>query len=411
MPDRIHDVIVVGAGPAGTRVARDLAQRGYEVVILEEHAAVGMPCHCSGLVSPRTLELAGVGNDLIHNTIRGAVIRLPDEAPWAIGGNRIHAYVIDRSELDRRLAAQAEAAGATFLCDTRFLRFSLTGRSYSHRGGAGSVVLTVIREGVQTRLRARLLIGADGARSRVAQQVRGSPVGGVVIGLGGIADYDRSPRSDHVEVFLDPHSAPGWFGWTIPLGNGMARLGTGSANGIKPRESWRRLGKSFPDSFGAAEIHSHSGGIIALWEPTPMLADRVMLVGDAARQVKPTSGGGIHASLHAASLAADVAHVGLQRGDLSSRVLQPYPRRWHRSAGRELRRQHDMRRMFNRLSAQELPALLRVLNNHRVRSAIDSTADIDFPSRLMGELTWRSPQLAIKLMCWPRFPLAWLGGG
>lgn len=407
--DPLHDVVIAGAGPAGSRIARDLALRGFDVVVLEEHESIGDPCHCSGLVTPRTLELAGVGEDLVHNTIRGAVIHAPPSRPVTVAGDRIHAYVIDRSELDRRLAEQARNAGATFLRKTRFLGFSLADSS-GGRTADGAVVVRVLREGSQTTIRARLLVGADGAQSRVAQQVRGSAISRAVVGLGALAEYDGNAPHDHVELFLDPASAPGWFGWTIPVGDGMARLGTGSANGIKPRDSFERLRRSFPDSFGSARVHSHSGGLIALWEPTPMTSDRVMLVGDAARQVKPTSGGGIHAALHAAGLAAEVAAEAIQRGDMSARGLRAYPRRWHGSAGRELRRQHDMRRAFERLSASDLAILTQLLEDGVLRSAVNSAADIDYPSRMVAKLALHQPRLALKLLGWPRFPLAWLPG-
>ncbi len=407
MPERIHDIVIVGAGPAGCRMARDLALRGFDVVVLEEHRVVGVPCHCSGLVSPRTLELADVGTDIIQNTLRGAVIHAPGCPPVTIGGDRIHAYAIDRTELDRRLATQAEKAGASFLYQSRFRRFSLLGQA-SGRLTDGGVRVEIQREGVETHLQARLLVGADGALSRVAEQLRGSRVKGVVAGLGALAEYDQNPLVDHVEVFLDPHSAPGWFGWTIPLEAGMARLGTGSANGIKPLESFHRLRASFPGSFGAARVQSHSGGTIALWEPASMVGDRVMLVGDAARLAKPTSGGGIHAALHAAGLAAAVASDALQRGNLSERALRPYPERWHRSLGREMRRQHDMRRAFQRLTTSDLQRLLAVLGDHAVRATVDRTGDIDFPSRLITKLSRHQPRLAFRLAHWPRFPLAWL---
>ena len=410
MSEVIHDVVIVGAGPAGSRMARDLALRGFDVVNLEEHRAVGMPCHCSGLVSPRTLELANVGTDIIANTIRGAVIHAPGCQPVTIGGDRVHAYVIDRSEFDRRLAAQAELAGATVLRQSRFHRFSLAGE-VSGKLTDGAVTVHFQREGVETQIRARLLVGADGALSRVAEQVRGSRAKDVVVGLGALAEYDRNQLEDHVEILLDPGSAPGWFGWTIPLGAGMARLGTGSANGIKPLESFNRLRAGFPETFGAARVHSHSGGTIAVWEPTPMISDRVMLVGDAARQVKPTSGGGIHAALRAAGLAATVASEAIHQGTVSARALQPYPRRWRQSVGKELRRQHDMRRAFRRLTTHDLQFLLPLLQDRTVRAMVDTAGDIDFPSRLVGATARHRPDLALRLLRWPRFPMAWLGRG
>ena len=408
MPERIHDVVITGAGPAGARMARDLARLGFDVVVLEEHSAIGTPCHCSGLVTPRTLELADVGEDIILNTIRGAVIHVPGCEPVTIGGDRIHALVIDRTEFDQRVMRQARDAGAAVMPLSRFERFSITGGS-GDRLLDGCVELDIRREGVPARIRTRLLVGADGALSRVATQLRGHRPRGVVQGLGAQADYDRNPRADHVEVFLDPSSAPGWFGWTIPLGGGSARLGTGSANGIKPNESFERLKRTFPDTFGAARIHARSGGTIALWEPTPMISDRVILVGDAARQVKPTSGGGIHAALHAAGVAATVVSNAIHRGDVSERSLGAYPRVWNRGLGKEMRRQHDMRRTFQRLTTRDLQTLVPILHDHGMRSTVNAAGDIDFPSRMVGRIARERPQLLLKLLPRPRFPLAWLG--
>ena len=408
MPEPRHDVVIAGAGPAGSRVARDLARRGHDVVVLEEHQVVGEPCHCSGFVTPRTLELADVGEDIVCNVIRGAAVHTRDRDPSIVGGNRVHGLVIDRTELDRRLAEQARAAGARVLGATRFVSFD-----HPERGGAsppGGIRVRAVRDGVNVTFLTRLLIGADGAQSRVARQLGGARAGGMVVGLGALAEYDRNPRGDHVEIFLDPESAPGWFGWTIPLGGGLARLGTGSANGIGPRESFRRLRRRFPESIGAARVHSHSGGLIPLWQPTDMIGDGVMLVGDAARQVKPTSGGGIYAALRAAGQAADAADRALRSGDLSRRSLEAYPRAWHASFGRELRRQHDMHRAFTRLTGRDLLDLLQLLDERSTRRVVEDGADIDFLSHLVTLLSIRKPLLAMKLLHWPRYPLAWLPG-
>lgn len=408
LPDRIHDVIVAGAGPAGSRVARDLALRGFDVVVLEEHSGIGTPCHCSGLISPRTMDLAGVGDDIILNTIRGAVVHLPGSRPVRVAGDRVHGYVIDRIEFDRRLASQAVDAGATFMREARLTGFSVIGDA----AGAGEVVAQVVRDRVETQVRGKLLVGADGARSRVATQLRGgAPLRDAIVGVGAIADYDRNPLHDHVELFLDKEAAPGWFGWTIPLAQNVARLGTGTAGGVNPRESFRRLQASFPDSFGAAHIRRFTGGLIAIWQPTTMVHDRVVLVGDAARQVKPTSGGGIHAALRAAELAAHTAEIALRGRNLAWHALMAYAREWERTVGRELRRQSDMRRVLDRLSMTDVTVLLELIEHNPTRAALDDAADIDYPSRVVARLATAKPRLLFKVLRWPRHPLAWVAGG
>lgn len=408
MDSRLYDVIVVGAGPAGSRVARDLAQAGFDVGILEEHPEVGRPAHCSGLVSPRTLEVAEVEHDVVLNTLRGALVHAAGRTPLKVGGDRIYAYVIDRVELDRRLAAQAVAAGAELIQPARFERYRLAG-GLGTGTGSGWVAVTAVRDRVETELRARLLIGADGARSKVARQIRGADATGMVAGLGAHADYAANPYGDHVEIFLDHHAAPGWFGWTIPLGGGTARIGTGSANGIKPVESFERLRQSFPSTYGTARIHSQSAGTIALWEPTSMVADRVMLIGDAARQVKPTSGGGIHTALDAAAMAARHAQAALNGPGLSSKVLGSYRSEWRRTMGRELRRQYDLRRMLTRLGPARLGILMDLLERETIRADLESRADVDYPSYGLRRLALRHPIATIRLATWPRFPSAWFG--
>jgi digeranylgeranylglycerophospholipid reductase len=401
-----YDAVVVGAGPAGCRTARNLALRGLHVALIEEHSGVGLPCHCSGLVTPRTIETAGTGTDLIQNAIRGAVVHLSSGTRASIGGNRIHAYVIDRVELDRRLARQALEAGAELILRTRFLDYRLTGTPRG-RADAGAVISNVLREGTKTTLVSRLLVGADGARSRVAEQIRGSPPADVVIGLGAEATYGRNSLSDHVEIFLDRQAAPGWFGWTIPVGNGTARMGTGTVNDTNARVSFGMLRDRFPDSFGTAEIRAFSGGMIPIWAPTPLVADRVLLVGDAARQVKPTSGGGIHAALTAAAIASAVAADALGQSDVAMAKLRKYSRLWYGTLGRELRRQHDMRHVFHALSEREVETFVTLVVD-ALKDDVESRADIDFPSRIVRPIAKRALVMAIRPSRWPRYPSAWL---
>ena len=106
------DVVVVGAGPAGSRTARNLARAGLHVRLLEEHRGVGVPSHCSGLISPRTLREAEIGEDAIIHRITGAFVHTSRGSEVALGGEKTRAVAIDRIHWDETLAEQAQVAGA-----------------------------------------------------------------------------------------------------------------------------------------------------------------------------------------------------------------------------------------------------------------------------------------------------------
>ena len=107
-----YDVIVVGAGPAGCATARLVAHAGYRVLVLEEHPAAGEPVRCAGLVSPRTLEAAGVGGDVVVSAVTAARIHGPLGAVLSVGGGRVYALAVDRAAFDRRLAEAAKLVKA-----------------------------------------------------------------------------------------------------------------------------------------------------------------------------------------------------------------------------------------------------------------------------------------------------------
>jgi len=354
------------------------------------------------------MDAAQVGDGLVLNTITGATIHLPENRRLRLSSTRPTALVIDRIELDRRLVGQAEEAGAQVRTASRLMSFSIDETTVPGRGRVEAVIDSASG---RTKIAASLLVGADGAFSRVATQMRGTRPRRLVRGLGGIADYDANPLNDHVEVFLDDQSAPGWFAWTIPLEKGSSRFGTGSANGIKPSESFERMQRRFPDTFGTVSPISRTAGAIAVWEPAPIIADRVLLVGDSARQVKPASGGGILTALRSADIAARTISEAFRRRDLSSLGLRSYPRLWNSVIGKELRRQHDMRRVFESLGEVDLGRLFDQLADRRVKSTVEQVGDIDFPSRLAWHILTRCPSLLFKGAVMPRFPIAWLFPG
>lgn len=381
-----YDVVIVGGGPIGCFVARHIAEFGRKVLILEEHREVGEPPHCAGLVSSEVLSISGVGDDVILNKIRGADIYAYDGTRFSFLGEKTYALVIDRILFDKRLSVMAENSGADLLRDSRVIGFE---RDNSE------VEVIFVRSGKESKVRTSLVIGADGAYSMVAKSFNLPLPKEIIYGFQVEGELDCvSPFQ--VSVMMDNETSPGWFSWIIPLSEDYARIGLGINVKGNPRKylnklcnKWKLL-KSFKDS----NIKRIMGGLIPLGLIDRSFTDNVMLVGDAAVQLKPLSGGGLYLGLLAGLICSEVALESLDRGDFSSSMLSKYHKLWMKSVGREIKLGLRLRKIFLGLTDEEKSELLRVLDNQEAKSIILSTGDIDHP--------WK---VAYKIMTHIRVPL------
>ena len=417
-----YDVVVVGAGPAGSRTARDLARRGVRVALLEEHPAIGDPVHCSGLVTPRTLAEAGVGDGpssgpgqgpsissgqgLVRNRVSGAAVWVGGAEPFTIGGDRLHALVVDRRRLDELLAQQAQEAGAVLLHQAR-----LTGVERVD----GHVRLGVTGPQGPRSLDAWLVVGADGSRSTVARSLGFPAAREAVAAIGGEAALPAAVgRLDHVEVYLGADVAPGWFGWLIPVEERVVRLGIGAVAGVSPRRLLQAMVERVPHLRGARFLRLR-GNVIPVRQRPRLYADNALLVGDAAGQAKATSGGGIWTGLVAGHTCARAALRALARGDLSARSLRWYQAAWRRGVGRHLAHAEALRDAFLRLRPDDWGRLAVLGHDPTVRAVLARYGDIDFPAGAAARLLvpWRLPCLLphVPWHLWPvgvRLGLRWL---
>jgi digeranylgeranylglycerophospholipid reductase len=396
------DVLVVGAGPAGSTVARGLAARGHDVLVAEEHARVGHPVQCAGLVSQRVLDLAG-SKSMVVAAVAGASVFGPSLGSVSFAADGPRAFVIDRAALDVHLADRAAKAGARFVTGLRFDRAeaSAEGAIACELTGAG---------GVRRTISAKLVVGADGVASAVARAFRLRRPVEVLPAFE--AEIPNSPGDPgQVEVYLGNSLSPGLFGWWIPDGVGGARIGVAATAGaVTAREYYDRLVRQverrFSTTLGAPTALLVSGIPIGTLPKTS--AARVLLVGDAAAQVKPLSGGGIFTGMRCAEIAAEVADRALRSGDLSAAALSEYDRAWRAELGDEFQKALYLRRLFVRLSDRDLDHLIEALQGAELKASIVAFGDIDFPSHVARQLLRQSPSL---LRLFPKAVSAWLGGG
>ena len=394
------DVAVVGAGPAGSTTALELSRKGIRVLLLEEHAQVGVPVHCAGLVTPRALEAAGGTPALVLNEIKGVRIHSPTGKVLTLGGDKVRALVIDRSGLDQALAQKAQERGTTLSLKTRVLGLERVD---------GHVRLHLQRDGHRSHLDTHLVIGADGSRSVIAgrDQAHGRP--NAVTAIGAEVETGRLDE-EFAHVYLGRDVAPNWFGWLVPVDSRHARIGVGTT---EPAHDLRRLFETFLSTRrplrGARILHRYSGSI-PLMPLRRFYSDNVMLVGDAAGQVKPTSGGGIYTGVTAARLCATTAKEALSRGDFTRRTLSRYQHDWNALLGSEMALERYVRRLFVSLKRRETEALMDAFQRPECQELIYRYGDIDLQGGLFSQLLnlglVASTLRHLPLTLWPK--LAWL---
>ncbi|HTS32506.1 MAG TPA: NAD(P)/FAD-dependent oxidoreductase [Thermoplasmata archaeon] len=384
--DRI-DALVVGAGPAGSTAARTLASAGHRVVMVEEHGTVGHPVQCAGLVSRRVLELAGLP-PIVRREVRGATVFGPSLRSVDFRAPEPRAYVIDRAGLDVHLAERAARAGVEVRTGTRF---------DARVGATDGGVRVRLRgpDGGTEELDCRLVVGADGVTSAVARAFRLRRPVEILPAFE--AEFPSSPGDpETVEVYLGRAIAPGLFGWWIPDGQGGARVGVAAdADGTSARRYYERLLEALARRFGRPLRNPTAllAAGIPIGRLPKVVGPRVVLVGDAAAQVKPLSGGGIFTGMRAGELAGVTAAAALAADDLSERRLDGYARAFEEELGDEFRRALYLRRVFVRLSDRELDALVDVLRSGGLGGTIVAFGDIDFPSHVARQLLRESPGL------------------
>ena len=373
-----YDVVVIGGGPAGSRVARDISKEGYKILILEEHPEIGEPSHCAGLVSKDVISLAEVEEDVILNSINGANIYGYDGTRLSFLGSNVYAVVIDRVLFDKRIAHQAEGNGAEIL---------LNARATGIQRKDGLVDVIFLKDGREERVRANLVIGADGAYSSVAKWM-GLPLPSELIYTFQVEAEFSSGSLNQVDVLIDDDISPGWFSWIIPVDKDTVRIGLGINKRENPREYFLKLCSkwSILKDFKEDNIRKIMAGLIPIGLISKSYTDNVMLIGDAAFQLKPLSGGGIYLGLMAAKICSKIAVEALKGNNFSESILSRYHREWGRTIGKEITLGLRLRRLFLNLSNQERSEFLRVLDNPEAKSIILSTGHIDHPWRVMYKL-------------------------
>jgi digeranylgeranylglycerophospholipid reductase len=358
-----YNVIVVGAGPAGSAAARECARLGLSTLCLEEHGTIGYPVQCAGLLSTAAFDECRVPSERsVLNKVTGAAVISGAGSELLIDAKTTKAVVVDRMTLDREMAEAAANAGAEFRLRTAV--YDVRKNSVFTRGPNG-----------HEEIGYDILIAADGPRSTIARlsgmQRARTYLAGIQADMPGACD----PR--YVRIY--PDASPEFFGWSIPTGPGRIRVGLCGRSQVMERFL------AFTKKFGTNTTHLVTGTLpLGVMERT--YKDRMLFVGDAAGFPKPTSGGGIYTGVRSARHAAAVAGDACGQGRYDDEVLAGYERRWREDFGRELELGYRLFEMRWKISAEDTDALIRALNTPRILHVIEEYGDMDRPGALIKKL-------------------------
>lgn len=366
---RSYDVVVVGAGPAGSTCARRCAELGLSTCLIEEHAAVGYPVQCAGLLSVRAFEACEVSEKTVLHEVSGARMVTSRGSELTFDAGRTKAYVVDRGLLDREMAIKAVQAGAEIRVKTAFSKRS------------GSVAITRGMSG-REEIPFCVLIAADGPRSRVARELR---MPRPPVFLAGIqAEIPKPMAGNLVEIY--PDASPDFFGWIIPSGEGRARIGLAGREQVFSRFS------RFIEEHGGGSCCHFVTGTIPLGVMPRTYGHQTLFVGDAAGFPKPTSGGGVYTGVRSAYHAAETAYEACSTGVTGDDLLGGYEKRWKADFGKELELGFRLFGIRQNLTGKEVDRLISVLNDPALKVDILQYGDMDRPGVLLGRLM-KNPKL------------------
>jgi digeranylgeranylglycerophospholipid reductase len=364
-----YDVVVVGAGPAGAIAAKYAALNGASALLMEEHASIGSPVQCTGIISTAALKECETGEgSFVLAKMKGAFVYAPNCEELKVEGKDVKAYVIDRKIFDRALVERSLDAGADILLKTRFIGME-TGK------------ISVISNGEQKEIQAGIVIGADGIQSSVGRAAGLPRCEKFLPGIQFEAPY-AAKDPEFVEIFTGNDIAPGFFAWAVPF-KGLARIGLAKNPGMPAQVFLEKLllHPVVASRYGGSRTEFVLGGI-PLGPPVKTTTGGVMLVGDAAGQVKPTSGGGIYMGAVCAKIAGEVA----ARASREEAELSDYEKRWRGAVGRELAIGMRIHKSLGKLSDENLNEFVAFLNKPAIREVITEYGDMDNPSILLQKL-------------------------
>ncbi len=391
----MYDIAVIGGGPVGSRVAYQLAGAGHNVVVLEQKERPGERVCCTGIVSQECTRSFAIEGNLILRQVASATLFSPSGKVLRLERTDTQACILDRLAFDTTLAHRAQDKGAEYVFSSPAKHLEV---------GSEWVKIETLRQGERTCFEVRAVVIASGFNSRLVEELGLGSINHFFVG----AQAEVATNSlDEMEIYFGEEIAPGFFAWLVPTSPSKARVGLLARH--RPGHYLKKLlsslaaqGKIAPAS---AEL---SYGRVPVKPLARTYFDRLLVVGTAAGQVKPTTGGGIYYGLLCADIVASTLHQALATNDLSARGLANYERAWQRKLGGELKKGYRVRRFYEHLNDPQIDRLFDTVDASGLAEALLKDSDVFFDwhsgglLRILGSVAISKVTQAMKSLFRPR---------
>jgi len=354
------DIVVVGAGPAGSTFTRIAANQGLSILLLERKNRIGIPVRCGEGVIGTALKLFHKPRpEWISTTINKFRFVAPNGISTTFRLSE-EGFILNREIFDYDLAKLVEKEGATVITNT-----NVNGLLFENDKVIG---VKGICNNEPFEIKSKLVVGADGVESRIGR------FAGIntKLSLSNIdSGYQKTISGIDVErnvcsFYISNELAPGGYMWIFPKGDDSANIGIGISGKahINGKSAKTRLDEFLDSKFPNHKVESITVGGIPLSQPIKqMVTDSVMLIGDAARTVNPLSGGGIILGMKSAVKAADVAIKILRSGKETTKInLMDYQKQWMNSEGKQINRIYRIKTAVDKLTDKDLNNIIEKVN-------------------------------------------------
>ena len=385
------EVLVIGAGPAGSSTAKHAALNGADVIVLDKKSEIGTPKRCAEGVSKEGLKKLNIepSNRWVTKELSGVRMIAPNGTSVWLNEEKVKlpeaGYILERKVFDKHMAMDAARAGAKIMIKTL-----ATGL----RREANHLVVNCETMGEKFEIKAKIVVGADGPESRVGRWV-GLKTTIKPKNMESCAQFEMA----NVKM-QDPNSiefyfgsvAPGGYAWLFPKGDDIANVGLGiltTETDLSAYEHLLLFVENCPATQDAQPVEINIGGDPVGGMLKELVTDNFMLVGDAASQVNPLTGGGIIAAMEAGMYAGEAAAAAVREEDYSAKFLSKYQERCEENIQEKFKKDLKVKDYLLTLSDEEL------------NSIADAFQDIELDNintaELIKSLVKVSPKALLKL--------------